>query len=433
MIEHMKKTRAGFTLVELIVVIAILGILAGISIPVYSGYISKAAEAADMQLLGAMNTAFAASCAEMGQPPQSVNAYASLSGDDGAKKLSAVTVPGLSDFNDTFFRYFAGNEDSTFKKIAVLQYVPAEGVFVGYTANETIMYSFGDTQLAISATDLAAYLGSTYDEMGASVLTGAVDTLVDSALKNASALFSEDNSPGFNAFFNALELEEPNYDEIEDEEEKAAAKEAWEKTKGTALVLYVASKVDDYNTDTIYSTLLETGTLSNAQNSVFEASSMYALMTGYVNSDYAEKITSQVTETVNMMNGVVYDGVEYHNIKQYYEAKYGTFNKNDISTEDKVNYTITTTTTYDPAAYYEQQTEKMYSPVNVIQMYQEYYNNDSNFQKYMQEQGKSDLEAFAGALSMINDNTANIDLQNVLSNGLTQGGIADMLSQITGN
>ena len=54
----------GFTLVELIVVIAILGILAGIAIPVYSGYIKKANQAADVMLLGAVNTALAAACAE---------------------------------------------------------------------------------------------------------------------------------------------------------------------------------------------------------------------------------------------------------------------------------------------------------------------------------------------------------------------------------
>ena len=46
-----RHASAGFTLVELIVVIAILAILAGVGIPVYSGYITRANKQADMTLI----------------------------------------------------------------------------------------------------------------------------------------------------------------------------------------------------------------------------------------------------------------------------------------------------------------------------------------------------------------------------------------------
>ena len=49
----------GFSLVELIVVIAIMAILVGVAVPVYSSYIEKANAAKDEQLLGEINSAFA--------------------------------------------------------------------------------------------------------------------------------------------------------------------------------------------------------------------------------------------------------------------------------------------------------------------------------------------------------------------------------------
>ena len=54
--KFFKKTE-GFTLVELIVVIAILGILAGVGTVGYSGYVKKANMAADEMLISDIKNA----------------------------------------------------------------------------------------------------------------------------------------------------------------------------------------------------------------------------------------------------------------------------------------------------------------------------------------------------------------------------------------
>jgi prepilin-type N-terminal cleavage/methylation domain-containing protein len=47
----------GFSLVELIVVIAIMAILVGVAVPVYTSYISKAQDASDVKMLDTLNNA----------------------------------------------------------------------------------------------------------------------------------------------------------------------------------------------------------------------------------------------------------------------------------------------------------------------------------------------------------------------------------------
>jgi len=126
-----KKTE-GFTLVELIVVIAILGILAGVGTVGYSGYVKKANMAADQQLLASLNQAFAVACIENGEDAVNVTAN-SITLTDGkvAETALAVSVPTekADEIEASFWKYFSENKDSEFKVYQFLSYDQSKGMF----------------------------------------------------------------------------------------------------------------------------------------------------------------------------------------------------------------------------------------------------------------------------------------------------------------
>jgi len=56
-IRKMLKNKKGFTLIELMVVVIIVGILAAVAVPLYTGHVKKAMASEGVALLGSVRTA----------------------------------------------------------------------------------------------------------------------------------------------------------------------------------------------------------------------------------------------------------------------------------------------------------------------------------------------------------------------------------------
>jgi len=99
----MFKKKDGFTLVELIVVIAILAILAGVAIPAYSGYIEKANDASVITELDAIQTAVQGANATAGSITK-IN----LSADGKEITVTANPATLAETFATDFNTYYGG-------------------------------------------------------------------------------------------------------------------------------------------------------------------------------------------------------------------------------------------------------------------------------------------------------------------------------------
>ena len=291
-----KKMTAGFTLVELIVVIAILGILAGVGTVGYSGYIKKANAAADQQLLSHLNTAFAAACAANGESHYGrSDTTIALAGDEGAKEAT-VSVSGITDFSASFGSFFEGG---TFKTITALLYSPKTGGFVETT---TQMASLADKIRAEFADELKALEGTNLAAFGAETLLTEVGSAVEWA--NNFGLAELAGDPFYTAYYSYLGVDLSKYDlDNPEQAEKADAElvAAVQKLGGNedrivanSVALYAAQNTAGITTADISNWLKGDSTTDSFKTNanattLAEAAAIYGLYMSYQGDDFNNK------------------------------------------------------------------------------------------------------------------------------------------------
>ncbi len=104
------KQRKGFTIVELVIVIAIIAILAAVLIPTFSNIIYKAKVSKDTQLIRNLNTALAADNQEHKTMQSAVEAAEAFGYDLAKIDASATDNKILWDSVNDVFCYY--NKDS---------------------------------------------------------------------------------------------------------------------------------------------------------------------------------------------------------------------------------------------------------------------------------------------------------------------------------
>jgi prepilin-type N-terminal cleavage/methylation domain-containing protein len=382
----LSRRQDGFTLVELIVVIAILAILGGVAVPAYSGYVKKADRAADEALLVEINTAFASACSLNGE-----NYFLREDTDldfQGGKSVMGLKI-GVPKVAEDFGLLFE-SEEVEFKSINPKQimYVKAEGRF-----REAKMLTYMDSNgrtYNISEKYRDQFVNSVWTEnFTTEELMKAIDDAVTFAAGRPGILGNILQTDEFKELYKATYGKDApaSVDGLSEAERTDLMR---------TMVLYVGQNTQNVETDDVYNDIV-----SNKGSMSYTGS----------NAAGAEGDTEDITK-----------------IAMHYAAGLAW-------AKDSLNNGETTQAQYDamvanPQAMFDamgpqQGTDEKGRPTTV----------DSDFVKWMEENpeaAKEAMDGYAGAVGMVGDNTGNVKGEDLADGFANSDSHKELIEEVKG-